>query len=422
MRFPISSAAGNRLCRAGAALALLLLLAGSFAIARSKTEEPGQVSGKIYDAASRKPLVGVEVVWKDSKTYSDKDGLYRLAVPIGVRKLVFHFGNRPEVDKSLVIRESAQTVTLDVLVPPVSDSANSYALVADRGLKLTPDGKALKSEFSGDSMICTGDERGNNDRFLQLDLGGLKAHSPVWTDGGRALLYGKEGVAPRKQDVALMGVYRYDVALRKSRQIASGQPIHFVDVSATTNTVVAATDHAVFVVNAATGELRKVVQEPAATSFLLSIAWGPDGRIYFAVDESVPIDAQHSYTRSRIASVMPDGSGLQPAWAADPQYSFRYPISSGNDLLYSRFTLDGKEQTLWSRPSDAVEAKQILANVLRAVSYDPAANILYYLYRNDLHFRDLKSNFDVTLLNSVESACLFAQVVKKQVGGEPIRK
>lgn len=409
--------------RAPQIVVLFFLLLSSLAFLGKKPPILCEISGTIYEPSTLKPIPTVEVIWEDTKAYSNREGVYKIQVPLGVRELMFKFGARPTAHKSVILRDPAKPVHLDVFFPKATDPARIHSVLTERGSQLTPDGKDIESDYPADSMFSISDSLGNQTRFLQLGLKGLNPESPTWIEQGRAILYGLQGVTHRKQDLELLGVYRMEFSDNKPKQLASGQPIHFVDYNDSTHTVVAATDHSIYTFTlppveepqpqtkkskekqpqTLPSEFKKIHDE-TGTSFLLSVAFGPDNRIYFTVDESVPVDAQRSYTRSRIASMNADGSDLKPNWAADPQYSFRYPIATDKDLMYSRFTLDGKEQTLWRRGTDAkAEPKKILDNVLKAITYDVPDDTLYYTFQKDLHWRDMKSGFDLVIMNSVEN-------------------
>ena len=100
-----------------------------------------------------------------------------------------------------------------------------------------------------------------------------------------------------------------------------------------------------------------------------------------------------------------DGTDLKPDWASDPQYSYRYPTpAAGAGLIFCRFALDGGRQTLFSRDFRTGETKQVAEPALRAVHIDAGAGRLYYIYRQDLHLRNLKSGADWVIVNSVKEA------------------
>src|SRR5262249_6781297 len=161
-------------------------------------------------------------------------------------ELTFKFGARPSEHKSVILRDPAKPVHLDVLFPKVTDSARIHSVLAERGSRLTPDGKDLESDYPADSMFSISDSLGNQTKFLQLGIKGLDPESPMWIEQGRAILFGLQGVTHRKQDQELLGVFRMEFADNKPKQLASGQPIHFVDYNDDSNTVVAATDHTIY--------------------------------------------------------------------------------------------------------------------------------------------------------------------------------
>ena len=101
-----------------------------------------------------------------------------------------------------------------------------------------------------------------------------------------------------------------------------------------------------------------------------------------------------------------DGTNLIPDWASDPKYSYRYPVSSsaGAEITFSRFALDGTQQTLLNRNIHTGKTKQVMEAALRAVHMDSDASRFYYIYGQNLHLRDLKSGADWVIANSVKQA------------------
>jgi hypothetical protein len=375
-----------------AVLVLLLCVTTGFLARKPTPLVP--VSGKIYDVATRKPLTGVTVWRKEAKVYSDKNGAYSIQVPSGIRELTFRFAGRPDIRKSIISRTPAAPVRLDVLFPA---SPQNASLLTERSPGATREGKELQSDYPADSMLALSDAWGNDTRFLKLGLADMRAHSPVFR-GPDEILFGVEGVVHRKDARKALGLFATNPRTQSIKQVAGGEPLLFADVLSVTHSVVAATGHSILIYDNPGGLLKNIHEEPRG-SFILSVSWGPDGRIYFTVDEPVRLTATHSATRSRIASMKPDSTELKADWAAAPQYSFRYPIATGNQILYSRMKLDGTEQSLWIR---SPEPRLILKDALRAVHYDAATGTIYYIFRRDLHFRDLKTGFDAIIQNSVD--------------------
>ena len=79
-------------------------------------------------------------------------------------------------------------------------------------------------------------------------------------------------------------------------------------------------------------------------------------------------------------------------------------MREGAEIIFCRFALDGKQQTLWSRNIRTGKTKPIAEPALRAVHMDSSASRLYYMYQQDLHLRDLKSGADWVIVNSVKEA------------------
>ena len=88
-------------------LVLCLFVSISTAFLGRKTEPFVPVSGKIYDATTRKPLAGVSVWRKEAKVYSDKNGAFSIQLTPGIRELTFRFPGRPDIRKSIVSRNAA---------------------------------------------------------------------------------------------------------------------------------------------------------------------------------------------------------------------------------------------------------------------------------------------------------------------------
>ena len=191
------------------------------------------------------------------------------------------------------------------------------------------------------------------------------------------------------------------------RPVATGIGAHFLSKAPHKEALAIANQKEIYVMPSVSepASLRNIFSLGAHKGFVLSIAWASDDRIYFTVDESIQLDDRHYLSRSRIASIRADGTDLKPDWAADPQYSYRYPSSGvGSEIIYCRFALDGKQQTLWSRNTRTGRTKPLAERALRAVYLDRSTSHLYYIYQQDLHLRDLKSGADWVIVNSVKEA------------------
>src|SRR5262249_6573798 len=150
------------------------------------------------------------------------------------------------------------------------------------------------------------------------------------------------------------------------------------------------------------GTLKRIDSLTKSSERILSIAWGPDDRIYSTVEETMHTDPSNAFTRTRIASIKPDGTEPIADWSAESNHSYAYPVLNGTEILYSRFSLNGKEQTLWARNPETPDARQIADSAWRAVWLD--SEKLYYIYQKNLHLRFLESGQDLTILNSVDQA------------------
>jgi hypothetical protein len=126
---------------------------------------------------------------------------------------------------------------------------------------------------------------------------------------------------------------------------------------------------------------------------------GNDQRIYL-INDDFPLSSTRSAVKSRIASLQAGGGDLRNLWE-DPQDSFRYPVFHGDQMFWSRFSADGREQTVWQAGSHG-KAEPVLSNALRIVH--PAANSMYYLYKDNLRWKHRESDSDLILVSGVLSA------------------
>jgi len=386
---------------------LLWIIAGLslLGLGQRQQQSLALVAGRILDPISMRPVAGAEAGWKSQTARSDETGHYEISIPVGIRDLLFSAAGRSPVHKLIIGRTSA-AVVLDVLLP--ADSQLSKTVLAlDRG-SLTSDGKDLESDVRSDSTISLADEYGNQDHLLLLRGNKLRVHAPLWLDA-RNILFGKEGTLHLAEDYKYLGIFQYLIDGSSVRQLAAEVPVQFLGKSPRANALVLADQKNLFVMNSLSDSVpRRIFSLPPNEGFLLSVAWGPDDRIYFTVDDSIKVDDRHALTKSRIASIRPDGTGLNPAWAGDTQYSYRYPVrGQGQQMLLSRFSLDGKQQTLWTRDLNNGTTRLLLQNSLRAVCWDSNADRLYYIYQQQLHLRKMRTGDDVVIVNSVREAdCL----------------
>jgi hypothetical protein len=385
-------------------LVLALGIATLILPAREQPAQPAVVAGAILDSNSTAPLRGAEITWKSRKAIADSAGRYEIELPPGIREISISAAGHPTVKKTLILRDPASRVRQDVLLPAVSISRTVLAL--DRGSRVGPHGKDLASDTPADSSISIADEYGNQDRLLSLNVGRTRVHSPVWLSAA-AIAYGKEGVLHDRERWKILGVFQFETGSSRIRQIASEIGAQFLARAPRADSLALADQKNIYVMNSASAAspVRRVFTLGANQGFILSVAWGADNRIYFTVDDSVSLDERHYLTRSRIASMKADGSDLQPDWAADFGYSFRYPMrGEGDEIVYCRFELDGKRQALWSRNTRTGAVRPVAEPALRAVHIDLSAGRLYYIYRQDLRLRDMKTGADWVILNSVKEA------------------
>jgi hypothetical protein len=395
-------------------LLVLSFLSWSFAslllVARDRKQQPDLVivMGTVLDPASMTSLPGVEVSWKSQKVTTDKAGHYQIELPAGVREISFSAAGRPAVKKVLIARQPGSHVRQDALLPN-SPATPRKVLALDRGSRVGQHGKDLDSDVPADSTISLADEYGNHDQLLTLIVGKSRVHSPVWLNGS-AIAFGKEGVVHDPENSKRLGVLQFQTDSARIQQIASELGVRFLSKSPQKDALAIAGDKDLYILGSLSNpaSLQRIFSLDAHKGFLLSIAWATDDRIYFTVDDQIQLDDRHYLTRSRIASIKADGTDLKPDWAADPQYSYRYPMSAeGAEIIFCRFALDGKQQALWSRSLRTGKTRPVAEPALRLVYRDSSAGRLYYIYEQDLHLRDLKSGADWVIVNSVKEADYF---------------
>jgi hypothetical protein len=360
------------------------------------------VAGTVLDAHSMAPLPGVDISWKSHKVTSDSAGRYEIRLPAGVREISFAAPNRPLVRKIIIVREPGARVRQDALIPGSPETPRKV-LALDRGSRTARKGKDLDSDVSGDSSISLADEYGNHDQLLGLQTGRMRVHSPVWL-GPETIAFAKAGVIHDPKKSVLLGVFQYRTDSGAIRQIASGIGAQFLSKAPRKEALAIAGQKDLYIMDSLTDptSVRRIFGVAANRGFLLSVAWAPDDRIYFTVEDSIQLDDRHFLSRSRIASIKADGTGLEPDWASDTQYSYRYPVAHGADILFCRFALDGTQQTLWNRNIRTGQTKPVLEPGLRAVH--TGSGRVYYIYKQDLHLRDVKSGADWVIVNSVTEA------------------
>jgi hypothetical protein len=404
MQYQISSAAGNlRRARPAASLVLAALAwlgLGSPALA-------GTLGGTVLDAATWKPLANVQVSGAGKSAVTDASGKYRLEVPAGVQTLTFAAPGRPPAVKFLVARPGTSALRLDALLPAAKPGLGR--LVLDRGALLDASGKPLSGRPSSGATIARTDAFGNQDQFVDLGVRGFRAFSPIWNADGRAIFYGVEGTFHKQEDRQKLGVFRFEAGTGKSSPVMQGTGIIDLRLAPTGNVLAAAGLRELFVITkpdkpAPNSQL--IMSISKGKGWVLGAAWGPELWLYVTVDDQVQIDARRSYTRSRIARIHATGRDLNPAWAADMAYSFRYacPSPDGKEMLYSRFRLDGKDPVILAKNLATGAVRTAAAQSMRPVRLEPRQGRLYYIFQNDLHLRDLKSGTDLVLVSSVENA------------------
>ncbi len=360
------------------------------------------VMGTVLDPRSAKPLPGAVVSWRSQRVTTDQIGHYEIKLPAGIREISVSANHRSPVKKLLIVRPDELPITQDVLLPDSTSMARKV-LALDRG---SPESKGSKSDVPVSSTISLADEYGNYDQLLALDTAKCRVHSPVWINA-TTVAFGREGLVHHAEHSTQLGVFEYQIGSAGTREIATHIAAKFLSKAPERDALAVATSKELYVVDSIStnSSPRRIFSLDPNHTFILSVAWGSDDRIYFTVDDSVPLDERHYLTRSRIASMRANGSGLESNWAAQPEYSFRYPMSAANrQILFCRFALDGKQQTLWSRSLVTGNTTPLMEPALRAVYLDSEANHLYYIYRHTLHLRDLKSGSDWQIVNSVEEA------------------
>lgn len=360
------------------------------------------VMGTVVDSDLARPIPGAEVSWRSQQVTTDQTGHYEIRLPVGIRTISVLRAHRPTVKKSLIIQEIGTPIVQDVLLPG-SPRKLQKVLVLNRGARA---GKDLSSDVPATSTISLTDAYGNQDEFVALNSGKYGIHSPVWLNA-TTIAFAKGGVAHDSVHSNQLGVFQYEASSAKIQRITTDLGAKFLSKAPKKEALAIATAKGLYILDTISKSVspRRIFKLDPEKGFLLSVAWAFDDRIYFTVDDSIPLDDRHYLTRSRIASIRPDGEDLNSTWAAEPNYSFRYPTAvKDSEILFSRFALDGKQQTLWSRNLATGETVAVIEPALRAVYLDTAENHIYYIYRHSLHLRDLKSGADWVIVNSVEEA------------------
>jgi hypothetical protein len=368
--------------------------------------QPGTVvlMGTVLDPGSAQPLPGAEVSWRSQRVTTDRTGHYEIRLPGGIREISVSMAHRPPVKKLLIISEAGSSFTQDVLLPD-STRMLHRVLALNRDLRVEPHQKILSSDVPASTISLT-DEYGNQDVSLALNTGNHSVHSPVWINA-TALAFAKDGFIHSSANASHLGVFEYQTGSARIRQIAAHIGVQFLSKAPRKNTLAVATSREVFVMDSISSDAspHRIFKLDPNRGFILSVAWASDDRIYVTIDDSVPLDDRHYLTRSRIASIRADGTDFDSDWAAESDHSFRYPMSVNNgEILFCRFALDGKQQTLWSRNLATGKTMPLVEPALRAVYLDTAESRLYYIYRDNLHLRDLRSGADWIIVNSVKEA------------------
>ena len=374
-------------------------------LALTRTPQPETVKGTVVDAGSMTPLSGVEVAWKSRKVISDIRGRYEIQLPAGARQVSFTAPNHPVIKKLLILKQGGTRVNNDALLPS-SSGGMPKVLALDRGSLVSQQGRKWEPDVSADSPISLADEYGNEDQLLTLNMGSGRVHSPVWRNAS-TILFGREALVHHPGNSGYLGVFQFQYESSRIQQVSSGIGIHFLSKSPQRDMLAGADQKSLYVLESLSSNagLHRIFSLPANKGFLLSVAWGPDDRIYFTVDDSVPLDDRHYLSKSRIASIKIDGTDLQTDWASEARYSYRYPMAAGlEEMMFGRFALDGSRQELWIRNTRTGKMQLLAEPALRAVYLNSVAKRLYYIYQQELHLRDLHSGADWVIVNSVREA------------------
>jgi hypothetical protein len=347
------------------------------------------VTGTALDPASTTPLPHVSVSCKSQHTETDENGQYVIKLPVGVKELCFSAPNRPSVHKLMIVRPAGVPVHLDIFLPDSSHPSRT-TLALDRG----------------SSTLSLSDEYGNQDQLLNLNTGSFHAHSPIWLSP-KTIAFGSEGMFHDPKGSKRTGVFEFDTDSGRVKQIASEVPAQFLAKCPQKEALAIASQKVLYIMSSISdlASLHPIFRLSPNQGSLLAVDWASNNRIYMTIDDSVPLDNTHFFTRSRIASINADGTDLKPAVSSDTDHSYRYPMTTSNgDLIFCRFTLDGKQQTLWSHSLITGKTMLVAESALRAIHLDRNADRLYYIYRGDLHLRGLKSGADWVIVTSVQNA------------------
>jgi len=361
----------------------------------------------VVDGDAWRPLAGVTVAWDKQRTVTGADGAYQLRLPAGVRTLTFSAPGRAAARKLVVIRDPGKAVRLDAVLP-AGGPAPPLRLALNRGMFLTPEGKVLPGVAKSAGTLSLTDAYGNQDRPLRLNLRGFNSWAPAWAPGGQAVYYGVDGTFHKSADRKYLGVFRHDPVTSRTDAVLRGHGIRHIARSPDGAALAAADEKSLYVLDTAARpnpSPRQSFSLGDAPGWLLSVAWGPADWIYFTVDDQIPLDAQRSASRPRIARVHPDGSGLEPRWAAADESACRYPLALADGaVLFGRHALDGTAQEIWLRPARGGSDQKLAEKALRPVWLDEATRRLYYIHMLDLHVRDLQTGMDLILVQSVVQA------------------
>ena len=110
-----------------------------------------------------------------------------------------------------------------------------------------------------------------------------------------AIAYGKEGAPHNPENSRLLGVFQFQISPTRVQQIAPSIDVQFLSKSPRKDALAIANHKEIFILESLSdpGSLGRIFSLEPNKGFLLSIAWAPDDRLYFTVDDSVQLDDRH---------------------------------------------------------------------------------------------------------------------------------
>jgi hypothetical protein len=273
--------------------------------------------------------------------------------------------------------------------------------------------RPVRREAGEEQMVSITDDLGNDDRALTLGYRGHSARTPIWSPAADAIYFGVYGFAVHSDEAKkIEGVFRYDMATGQVRQLWVADHGTWVDgvwslaLSPDGNSMVAAGQSIAYLVEDLLGPSprhRIVLDHKTAAGRplggLQGVAWAPSAFFYLELEDR----DDPRIPRGRIARVRPDNLQIEPKFIeSEPGELVRCPLPLADGRVMLGHT---------AGPSIMVADAAGVVSDLGILGYcpvalDPAANVLFYLDRHNLHRRNLTTGTDLVIVQSVESASL----------------